>query len=164
MKSGRCPKCQSTDVRVGPPKIGVRQVKVLGPGDERVLLRVAPGVFDHPVDFQLAPEFLRDDHHHLAVALDQGVVVGFASGVTYLHPDKPLELWINEVGVAASHRSQGVGTQVVRALLEVGRAAGCREAWVLTERTNAAAVRLYASAGGTKRPDESVMYSFVLDP
>ena len=145
MKSGRCPKCQSTDVRVGPPKVGVRgrprgpggsqgkvawqEVKVLGPGDERVLLRVAPGVFDHPVDFQIAPEFLRDDHHHLVVALDQGV-----------------------------------GTQVVRALLEVGRAAGCREAWVLTERTNAAAMRLYASAGGTKRPDEGVMYSFVLDP
>jgi ribosomal protein S18 acetylase RimI-like enzyme len=140
------------------------EVKVLGPGDEQVLQRAAPDVFDHPVDFRLAAEFLRDGRHHLAVALDQAIVVGFASGVTYVHPDKPLELWINEVGVAASHRSQGIGAQVIRALLEAGRTAGCREAWVLTERTNVAAMRLYTSVGGTEGPDECVRYSFVLDP
>ncbi len=140
------------------------EVKVLGPGDEDVLQRAAPDVFDFPVDSRLAAEFLRDGRHHLAVALDQAIVVGFASGVTYVHPDKPLELWINEVGVAASHRSQGIGAQVIRALLEAGRTAGCREAWVITERTNVAAMRLYTSVGGTEGPDECVLYSFVLDP
>ena len=137
--------------------------RVLGPGDERVLQNKAPDVFDKPIDSRLAAEFLRDKRHHLAVALDRDVVVGFASGVTYIHPDKPLELWINEVGVASSHRKQGIGKLVIRAILEVGRAAGCREAWVLTDRSNAAATQLYKSTGGTEAPGDTTMYSFVLD-
>jgi hypothetical protein len=49
-----------------------------------------------------------------ARTLEGGVVVGFASGVTYLHPDKPIELWINEVGVAKSHQGQGISKSVMR--------------------------------------------------
>ena len=58
--------------------------------------------------------------------------MGFASGVDYIHPDKPREFWINEVGVAPSHRDRGLGKAVLRTLLDHARALGCREAWVLT--------------------------------
>ena len=138
-------------------------VKMLGPGDELVLQNVAPDVFDHPVDSHLAAEFLSDRRHHLAVALDQDTVVSFALGVTYIHPDKPLELWINEVAVAAGHRKQGIGKRVLQALCEVARALGCREVWVLTDRSNSVANRLYTSVGGTVDPGGTVMYSFALD-
>lgn len=139
------------------------EVRVLDPGDEMVLQSIAPDVFDNPIDPYLAAEFLHDDHHHLAIALDGDVVVGFASGVTYVHPDKPLELWINEVSVASSYRNQGIGKHVIRALLEVCRDMGCREAWVLTDQSNSAAKQLYESIGGTKDPGNTIMYSFVLD-
>jgi len=64
------------------------EIKLLGPGDEAVLLHVAPEVFDYAVDHQLSAEFLNDPRHHLTVAIESGVVVGFASGVHYIHPDK----------------------------------------------------------------------------
>lgn len=127
-----------------------------------MLESVAPGVFDEPVEPRLLEEFLRDERHHLAVAIDQGQVIGFASGVHYVHPDKPPELWINEVGVAPSHQGRGVGKAVVRLLLEQGQRLGCREAWVLTERSNQAAMRLYASAGGREGPRDHVMFTFDL--
>ena len=139
------------------------EVRVLGPGGETVLQNIAPDVFDNPVDCHLDAEFLRDRRHHLAVALDKDVVVGFASGVTYVHPDKPVELWINEVAVAPSHRDQGVGKRILDIFLEFGRAAGCHEAWVLTDRSNTAAMKLYESVGGTEVPGDTVMYSFALD-
>ncbi len=41
-----------------------------------------------------------------------------ASGVDYIHPDKPRELWINEVGTASTHRGRGIGKKVVTALVE----------------------------------------------
>jgi ribosomal protein S18 acetylase RimI-like enzyme len=126
------------------------EIKVLRDGDEAVLARVADEVFDEPVDPAFTREFLADPRHHIAVAVDDGVVVGFASGVHYLHPDKPPELWINEVGVAPSHHRRGIGRAVVDALLEVGRAHRCRSAWVLTDRTNIAALALYSSAGGVE--------------
>ncbi len=140
------------------------QITVLGPGDQATLRDVLPEVFDLPVRGDLVREFLGDPRHHLAVAVDQGRVVGFASAVHYIHPDKDAELWINEVGVAPGHRRVGIGKALLRALFRLGRDLGCREAWVLTERENDAARRLYESLGGVEPPSESVMFSFVLDP
>jgi ribosomal protein S18 acetylase RimI-like enzyme len=124
------------------------QIRILRSGDESALTRVAPDVFDNAVDPALAREFLSDPRHHIAVAVDDGMVVGFASGVRYLHPDKPEELWINEVAVAPSHQRQRIGHAVLAALFAEGLALGCRQAWVLTDRTNVAANALYASLGG----------------
>jgi ribosomal protein S18 acetylase RimI-like enzyme len=143
-------------------------IKVLHSGDENILLNVAPEVFDNPIDMELTKEFLEDPRHHIAVAIDDGLVVGFASGVHYIHPDKPPELWINEVGLAPTHRRRGLGKAVLKTLLEVGRAQNCRVAWVLTYRTNVAAMALYSSVGGTEGVDHSgpsktmLGYSFAL--
>jgi len=142
----------------------VAQITILGPGDQATLRDVLPEVFDLPLRGDLVREFLGDPRHHLAVAVDQGHVVGFASAVHYIHPDKDAELWINEVGVAPGHRRVGLGKELLRALFRLGRDLGCREAWVLTERDNNAAQRLYESLGGVEPPVETVMFSFVLDP
>jgi ribosomal protein S18 acetylase RimI-like enzyme len=131
------------------------KIEVLQPGDDKVLTNVAADVFDRPVDATLAKEFLEDARHHIAVAVDDGLVVGFASGVHYVHPDKPPELWINEVAVAPTHRRRGLGKAVLKALLNVGQAHNCTVAWVLTDRGNAAAMALYSSIGGTEGADDS---------
>lgn len=143
------------------PRVGI-EIRALAAGDERILDHVAAGVFDHPVRTDLALEFLSDPRHQLVVAIDDGVVVGMASGVLYVHPDKPTELWINEVGVAASHRRAGIARAVVRKLLAIAREAGCREAWVLTDRDNEAAMRLYAATGGVEASRDQVMFTFEL--
>ena len=75
-------------------------VRLLEDGDQGLLGRVAPEVFDHAVDPLLADAFLRDPRHHLVAAIADNRLVGFVSALDYWHPDKPRELWINEVGVA----------------------------------------------------------------
>jgi aminoglycoside 6'-N-acetyltransferase I len=136
------------------------EIRLLGAGDAGVLARVAPDVFDYAVDPRWSSAFLADPRHHLAVALDGDTVVGMVSAVDYVHPDKAPELWINEVGVAPSHHRRGIARRLLDAMLEHGRSLGCTEAWVLTEETNAAARRLYESAGGES--SLAVMYSFPL--
>lgn len=138
------------------------RVVTLGRGDEAALHRVARGVFDHEVRPALAAEFLSDPRHHLAVAIDDDVVVGMASAVHYVHPDKPPELWINEVGVAPTHRERGLAKRLLRTLLDEGHSLGCRGAWVITDRSNAAALRLYESLGARTPDGEPVMMEFRL--
>ena len=138
-------------------------IRILKSGDEAILKNIAPRVFDNALEPRLVAEFLRDDRHHLAVAMEHGQVVGFASGVHYVHPDKPSELWINEVGVAPSHQGRGIGKAIIGTLLQEAKYLGCREAWVLTDRSNPAAMRLYASAGGEQAESDQVMFTFFLD-
>ena len=145
------------------------EIRILRRGDEQVLQNVAAEVFDNPIDPDLTREFLADPRHHLAVAIDNGLVVAFASGVHYVHPDKPPQLWINEVAVAPTHQRRGLGKAVMKALLDIGRTHRCTEAWVLTDRTNTAAMALYASLGGTegaddKSPSDAIIgYTFTLN-
>jgi ribosomal protein S18 acetylase RimI-like enzyme len=144
------------------------EIKVLQQGDEAILMNVAAEVFDNTIDAELTREFLEDPRHHIAVAIDDGLVVGFASGVHYIHPDKPPELWINEVGLAPAYRRRGLGKAVLRALFDVGRAHRCTHAWVLTDRSNVAGIALYSSVGGAagvgaKEPSNALLgYSFIL--
>jgi aminoglycoside 6'-N-acetyltransferase I len=95
--------------------------------------------------------------HHLAVAIDEDRVVGLASAVHYVHPDKAPQLWINEVGVAPPYQGQGIGRRLMERLLDRGRELGCREAWVGTERSNTAVWRLSAAAGGVEEPEDFVI-------
>jgi GNAT superfamily N-acetyltransferase len=144
------------------------EIRILAANEAGVLANVAPNLFDRGIDPQLTTEFLNDPRHHLAVAIDATdaaagvvVVVGFASAVHYMHPDKPPELWINEVAVAAAHRNHGIARQLLAALFDRARALGCGEAWVLTNRANEPAMRLYAAAGA-EPPRDQVMFSFKL--
>ena len=139
------------------------EVRLLRRGDEQVLAAVADDVFDDPLDAAATAAYLADPRHHLAVAIDGGVVVGFASAVVYVHPDKPQpELWINEVGVASTHQRRGLGRDLLKALLDVARREGCSEAWVLADRSNTAAQEFYASLGGARAPEDAVMFTFTL--
>lgn len=138
------------------------EILLLGPSDTYRLEKVADDVFDEPIDRSLTSTFLNDPRHHLVVAVADGVTVGFVSAVHYIHPDKPPELWINEVGVAPSHLRRGIGQAMVQRMLQHGRSLGCVQAWVLTEPENAAARGLYRSAGGEEAPSLSVLVKFSL--
>jgi ribosomal protein S18 acetylase RimI-like enzyme len=135
-------------------------IKILSPSDLLLLLDNTDDVFDYAIDEKLAREFLDDPRHHIVVALADGKVIGFASAVHYIHPDKPPELWINEVGVAPAHQGKGVGKAILKEMLNLGRRLGCVNAWVLTDRNNIAANGLYKSVGGLTSEEETVMYNF----
>ncbi|MBL8329703.1 MAG: GNAT family N-acetyltransferase [Rubrivivax sp.] len=140
-------------------------VRILGATEHALLEDVAPDVFDAAPSRALSKEFLGDPRHHLAVAIaENGSVVGMASGVHYVHPDKPPQMFINEVGVAPAYEGQGLGRRLLAVLLERASELGCTEAWTATEPDNARAQALYAKAGGLKVPTPFVMFTFPVTP
>jgi aminoglycoside 6'-N-acetyltransferase I len=139
-------------------------IRVLGHDEAGVLDNVARDVFDNPIEPRWRAEFFADPRHHLVVALDGDLVVGMASGVHYVHPDKAPELWINEVGVAPTHHSRGIGRRLVAALVAHAESIGCHEAWVLTSPDNEAAKRMYRAAGATADEELSVMFTYRMHP
>lgn len=130
--------------------------------DLAALCTVQPGIFDYPVDHDLAVEFLADPRHHLALAFVEERIVGMASALHYVHPDKPPQLFINEVGVAPAFQRRGIGRRLVETLCGHGKSLGCSEAWVATEPANIAAKQMYATAGGIEEESPFVMFSFDL--
>jgi ribosomal protein S18 acetylase RimI-like enzyme len=135
-------------------------VRRLSPVDVAMLDHVAPNVFDDPIVPASAEKFLSDPNAVLIVAFDpskDNLVIGFASAVTYLHPDKSApEMLILEVGVDDAYQRKGIGKAVMKTMLSEAKKSGCKIAWLATEPDNIAALALYKAVGG--RPPEKCIH------
>jgi ribosomal protein S18 acetylase RimI-like enzyme len=131
-------------------------IKRLNVGDAAALDRIAPDVFDEPIDARRLDAYLRSPGHIMVLAFEDELVVGQCTGVVHRHPDKPTELYVDELGTASTHRRMGIGRRLLDALFAWGRELGCEEAWLGTELDNDAANALYRSVPPIE--DEAMRY------
>lgn len=117
-------------------------------------------VFDEPVNPGWARTFLEDPRHHLVVAIEDGRIVGFASGVHTIHPDKPTEMFVNEIGVAPRLQRRGIGRALLQRLLQHAADLRCEAAWVLAEGDDENANAFYQSFG--TKPEAVMLYELPL--
>ncbi len=136
------------------------QIRRMQPGNELDFAEIAPEVFDEPIHPERLEAYLRGPGHLMLLAFDGELVVGQCAAVVHYHPDKPTELYIDEVGTAATHRRRGIASRLVEAMFAWGRELGCREAWLGTELDNLEANALYAKGGG--KGEKMVYYEFQL--
>lgn len=131
------------------------KIRRLGSGDEAIVERLATA--GRPAD---AAALLADDRVLFVVALEGDRPVGFVLAYELLrrHGDRS-KLFVYEVEVDPVHRRRGVASALLAELESLARARGIRRGWVLTDRSNEAAMALYRSAGGVE-PHEETMWEF----
>ncbi|MEQ8208042.1 MAG: GNAT family N-acetyltransferase [Woeseia sp.] len=126
------------------------------------LQRIAPDVFDFPIDPTQLQAFLDDPRHSMVIAVVDDTVVGMASAVEYFHPDKQPQMWVNEIGVTPEHQRQGVGRRLLEALLKISIDRGCVFAWLGTDVNNKAAQACFQSVAGGASPQPFLLYEWHL--
>lgn len=135
-------------------------IEILSAANAHLLESIAPDVFDFAIDPQQLDAFLNDPRHILVLAVDDGIVVGMASGTELFHPDKPPQLFINEVGVAETHQRQGIGRELVGALVKLAKERGCTCAWLGTDTDNVAGQACFGSVPGASKPQPFLLYEW----
>jgi ribosomal protein S18 acetylase RimI-like enzyme len=121
--------------------------------DDNAHLLQGADVFDNAVDADQLANFLEDAGHELVFARQGETVIGFASGVVLLHPDKQPAFFINEVDVVPDFQRQGIGKALCERLMELARTRGCKGIWLATEGANHPAQALYKSLEGRETKD-----------
>jgi ribosomal protein S18 acetylase RimI-like enzyme len=137
-------------------------IRLLGPGDEDLLIE-AVALSDEDCPSAEASLHLADKDLVCIVALaDAGEVVAFIYG-HILRRFEATSLFIYSVDTTPTHQRQGIAKAMLQALAAEGRTGRWDEMFVLTNRSNVAAMALYASAGGiVPEPDDVVMFDFEL--
>jgi aminoglycoside 6'-N-acetyltransferase I len=118
-------------------------LKRMSADDEASFSSIAPEVFDEPVDPARLRAYLRTSGHMMVLAIEGDTIVGQCAGVIHRHPDKPTELYVDEVGTASTRRRQGIARAMLKELFAWGSELGCEEAWLGTEIDNVEANALY---------------------
>lgn len=125
------------------------------------LLMNSVDLFDDPPHTEWLTEFLDDDRHHMALAVEGLECVGFLSAVDYVHPDKPPQMWINELGVVETRRRQGIATRLIDAAKARAKARKCSDLWVLADPTTEA-IGFYQSLDAQREGSHIAMFTFDL--
>ena len=139
------------------------EVRRLGPSDAEALL-ASRFLFDHDLSAEATRAYVADDRNVVLLAFDGSAPVGFLRGTTLAQlRSTRSQMFLYEIGVVATHRRRGVGKALVTALLELCRAQGYAEVFVLTDPGNAAAVRLYQATGALPETPADRMYVYRLN-
>lgn len=104
--------------------------------------------------------FLADPANLLVVAFWDDMPCGFATAHRLQRFDRRrAEALLYEIGVDETHQRRGIGAALVEEVKRWAAEAGADEVWVLTERTNAAAMALYRGSGGVEDEADTVMFT-----
>ncbi len=132
-------------------------IRRLASGDDRELEKLS-SCFDQPLRWEAAGRFLKSENHHILVAYEGEIAIGFVTGVETTHPDKGTEMFLYELGVDEKFRRKGYGAKLVRALAELARQRRCYGMWVGTEEDNLAALKTYGTAGAQRGGTIELLY------
>ena len=136
-------------------------IRRIGPADAGLLDRVADDVFDDDIDPVKLTAYLAIPGRLMVLGVDDGLVVGQARGMIQRHPDKPTELYVDNLGVTPDRQREKIATRLLDELTAWGLENGCEGAWVATETDNEPARALYALRGA--EPETFVVYFYPFD-
>jgi len=138
-------------------------VRRLGPADAALaveaLRRVKGTAADAGFGEEYLERFLAKPENVLLLADEGGAPAGFLVAYVLDRVDRDRRMiCLYEIGVLPGSRRRGLARALVEALLSFGRESGVMKTWVITERGNEAAMRLYARAGGRPDAGEDVVF------
>ena len=122
------------------------------PQSAHLLDRVAPGTFDHAIEPTRLGRYLANPANWMCIAMEGDLVVSMCMCVVHDHPDKPSELFLDEIGTGDDWRRKGAAWALMQKVFERAEAEGIEEIWLATEPDNLPARSLYEATGAKSEP------------
>lgn len=131
------------------------EIRLLGAADG-ALLDSAVSSFRGPGG--TGERFLAQPSSVAFVALAGDEVVGWAWGFREVRPDGRDQVLLYQLDTAEGWRRQGIGTALVRAVLDLARDEGFVRVWLVSNKGNTEAVGVYRRLGAVAYQDDDVVY------
>ena len=125
------------------------------------------GLFDEGKtwDATQGDRFFAEANNLLIVAFWDDLPCGFATAYRLQRfAARRSEILLYEIGVDESYRRRGIGAAMVEDVKQWAREVGAHEVWVLTERSNDAAMALYRATGGEDDGPGTTMFVYPIEP
>ena len=137
------------------------QIKRLSADNIETMRRLSRQFKNAEIDQAAAKRFLDDPANYLIVCLEGDEVAGFvlAYALRRIDIDKNM-IYIHEVDVDQKHRQQGCATKMIEFTKAIGKQQNAHCVFVITNRSNEAAMALYRKMGGVEAAADDVVFDF----
>ncbi len=106
-------------------------------------------------------KFLSNENNYLIAYIENDKILGFVLAYTLQRYDGRAEmLYLHEIDVAETHRKQGIATKLMNELKEIKDKNGYDKIFLVTNKSNDAAISLYESMGGVTNSDDDIIFTF----
>jgi len=130
--------------------------------DSIYLIEKAIGLLTESDDFSISLphllSFLEDEQNLAFIARYEEEVLGFIYGYSLLSLTSLPQLFIYSVDVFKRYQGLGVGSKLFQYVVNYARQNGYSESFVITDKRNKPACRIYEKAGGKSYYDDEIVY------
>jgi ribosomal protein S18 acetylase RimI-like enzyme len=111
-------------------------------------------------DINRIDAFLRNDLDYVVACIEDNVVVGFLLAYELQRFDKNNMMYVHEVDVVPEYRRRGIGRQMIEEVIRICEECGVYKLFLITNKSNVPACRLYEVTGGKVVEDDSILYCY----
>lgn len=106
-------------------------------------------------------KFLSNENNYLIAYIENAKILGYVLAYTLQRYDGRGEmLYLHEIDVVETHRKQGIATKLMNEIKELKDKNGFDKIFLVTNKSNEAAVSLYESTGGVASSDDDIIFTF----
>jgi len=106
-------------------------------------------------------DFLLNDSNYFIAYLDKEKIIGFLLAYRLQRYDGRNEmLYLHEIDVLESYRKCGIATKLMDELKSICQENHYDKIFLITNKSNQAAVALYESTGGLSSSDDDIIFAF----
>lgn len=115
-------------------------------------------------DLERLASFLAEPHNLAFTAEYNGEVAGFIYGYSLMSLDSEPQLFVYSVDVFDEFQNAGIGSKLFQFVVDYSRENGFSECFVITDRGNKRACRIYEKAGGKNDYEDEIVYVIKHEP
>lgn len=120
--------------------------------------RLGPVFEELEFDMCRLMDFLKHPHNLAFVAQYEDTIIGFIYGYSLMSLDSEPQLFVYSVDVLSDYQNMGVGSKLFQFVVDFSRENGYSECFVITDKGNVSACRVYEKAGGKNDYEDEIVY------
>jgi len=110
------------------------------------------------IDLERLADFLKHSQNLAFIAELHGEVVGLIYGYVLVSLNSAPQLFVYAVDVLPKFQNQGIGSKLFQYVVDYSRRNGFSECFVITDKANKKACRIYEKAGGKNDFEDEIVY------
>ncbi|MCL2280284.1 GNAT family N-acetyltransferase [Candidatus Saccharibacteria bacterium] len=104
--------------------------------------------------------FMKNDTTVAIGAIVDDKIIGLAYGYNLERLNGKNMFYLHSVGLLPDYQNQGIGSKLMKYVSNWAKENGYSEMFVITERSNPRACKVYSGAGGISEHDDEVVFVF----
>lgn len=137
------------------------KVERLQISDKDLAAEVMQLFFLEPDHGDYTQTYLANDLNYFLVAIWEGKPIGVLIGYELQRPEThQSKFFVYDMEVLEAQRGRGIGKALIEAFKDYCKQKNGSEIFLMTNRSNVAAMRLYTSTGGVQEGEDNVLFVY----